>query len=163
MRGSGTYEFLAVGDRRWIKPDSGSLPSLGGGAGGRALPPGVAGDYLAVPSGDQKLWAPFAQLCDLDRLLAQYDSLSSGLGVLTRTGTDRIDGVQAVKYHSAAAVDSDIYVAAEGTPYPVKIETLTGDGAGTVWFGGFDRPVEVSAPPAELVMDPSKLPSTDSA
>ncbi|MFD3981720.1 hypothetical protein ACFWR6_24295 [Streptomyces griseus] len=49
------------------------------------------------------------------------------------------------------------FVAAEGTPYPVRITLRNGDGEGTVDFSGFDRPVPAATPSADETVDVTAL------
>lgn len=49
------------------------------------------------------------------------------------------------------------YVAAEGTPYPVRITVRNAGEEGTVDFSGFDRPVSSATPPADETVDVTAL------
>ncbi|MFJ1702090.1 cupin domain-containing protein [Kitasatospora sp. NPDC088346] len=155
LAGRGSFEFVKAADRRWIRPSPEYWSYLARRQSGGAVPENAAGRYLAVHAGSQ-VAAGFESMCDLDRLRTRFGSLSSGLGTLTEAGTETVAGVRAVKYHSAGAEEKDIYLAADGTPYPVKVETLSGTDRGTVWFSAFDRPVTPTAPPADQVLDGAK-------
>ncbi|MDV5146232.1 hypothetical protein R1T08_19005 [Streptomyces sp. SBC-4] len=64
-----------------------------------------------------------------------------------------VDGRKALKLVKAGGEnETAVYIAAEGPPYILKIVMKGGDVSGTITYSHYDRPVEVTAPPAEDIV-----------
>ncbi|MFF8838412.1 hypothetical protein [Streptomyces sp. NPDC015130] len=93
-------------------------------------------------------------LCDPARPLAGFEHGRPGI---VRDGESTVDGRRALKLTDPGGGDdgtTTVHVAAEGTPYILRIVRTGGDEPGTVTFTHYDRPVEAKAPPAEDVVAP---------
>ena len=113
-------------------------------------------DHFAGPGAAERLrgsWlkqasarGPLQSLAPLTDLRELIDIALAGHGALSRGQATRIDGRSAV-----AVTDLDqggtLYVAATGIPYPLEI---TGAGAGSLVFDGWDEPASIN-PPASVV------------
>jgi hypothetical protein len=76
---------------------------------------------------------------------------------VTKGKPKTIDGKQAITLTSGTSSDEGaLYVATEGEPYPLRIESTKGEGK--VDFTGYGDPVKIEAPPSDLVVDVTKLP-----
>ncbi len=68
-----------------------------------------------------------------------------------------IAGTRAIALVSAGADGGKLYVATTGKPYPLQIIPTDPKESGQVTFSDFGKQVTVSPPPADLVIDVSKL------
>ncbi|ATL28321.1 hypothetical protein [Streptomyces formicae] len=87
--------------------------------------------------------------CDLDALLADF----KGGSVARRGGTTTVEGTPAIKLTESSGKDKyTIYVATEGKPYLLRIDTTTGGGKPeTLTFGDYDKPVKATPPTGDVV------------
>jgi hypothetical protein len=83
--------------------------------------------------------APFASLTNLDFVV---DTAVTSHGTLARKGTSTVDGRKVVAVGDLA-VGGTLYVAAQGTPYPLEARTPDG---GTITFDRWNQPVTLAAP-----------------
>ncbi|HYY10803.1 MAG TPA: hypothetical protein VE781_07675 [Kineosporiaceae bacterium] len=93
------------------------------------------------------------ELADPAKFTAQFFTLESGQKV--ELGTPKtVDGKQTVALViSGGKGGGTMYVSAEGTPYPLLIESAGGStDKGTVTFSEFDQPVDVQVPAAADVI-----------
>ncbi|WP_377269508.1 hypothetical protein [Peterkaempfera sp. SMS 1(5)a] len=146
MGSQGSMVVLESGGQVWIKPDEVFLKGMAGAEGAKLM----AGKYLKGASVKD-----MASLCDLDEFAKGITQ--GGSSKAAKAGVATVGGQRtAVIKVSEDGGMTTIYVAAEGTPYPVKM-VHTGSDSGTVLFSGFGEPVNVTVPPASLVIDSSKL------
>ncbi|MVO83272.1 hypothetical protein GPA10_00485 [Streptomyces sp. p1417] len=83
---------------------------------------------------------------------------NDNLNNLERKDDAEVDGKKtAVLTRKKGKETTTFYVAMEGKPYFLKVDNEGGDGAGTVTFSDYGKPVDVKAPPADQVVDPAKL------
>ncbi len=118
--------------------------------------PLVSGKWVLVPAGN-KDFAELASFADRDQFVGSLNSDSTGHAYASVPGRT-IDGIETVGIRDTTD-GSVLYVAKNGTPYPVQGESkdTSGSGGGTFAFGGWNAPVEVTAPPAGDVIDLSRL------
>jgi hypothetical protein len=83
--------------------------------------------------------APFASLTNLEYLV---DTALRSHGTLARKGTSTVDGRKVVAIGDLT-VGGTLYVAADGSPYPVEVHTPS---AGTIRFDRWNQPVTLTAP-----------------
>ena len=149
--GDGTAEVLATGGENWFRPDE---------AFWRQQAPDDA-DAIIAAVGDK--WvidsdANFAQFCDLEAFFDNIFKDEADGGAYKTTGTDEVDGQQVVKVEQSDEDGSSVgYVLVEGDHYLLKIERTEGDDPGKLEFSEFDEDVEVEAPGADEVVDPSTV------
>ncbi|MEU3608278.1 hypothetical protein AB0E83_22950 [Streptomyces sp. NPDC035033] len=122
----------------------------------------VEGRWLKIAPG-QTGSSDLSEVCDLDSLL-------DGLGDDRREGLTRgpdreVDGtpVATLVQKEPAGDGTDrtetttVSVAQEGKPYIRQVVRTGGDESGTVTLSDYDRPVKVTAPPADETVDLSRL------
>jgi hypothetical protein len=90
-------------------------------------------------------------LATYDRFI---DKALSPEGGLAETGTKTVRGLNVVGVVEKANNET-LYVAAEGEPYPVQVQSDTGRGA--LDFLDWNEPVDVQAPRPDQVVDLSKF------
>jgi hypothetical protein len=88
-------------------------------------------------------------LATFDRFI---DKALTPEGGLTKTETKTVRGLIGV---AEKANNETLYVATEGEPYPVQVQSDTGQGA--LDFLEWNKPVDVQAPPPDQVVDLSKF------
>jgi hypothetical protein len=115
----------------------------------------LTGKWLKTSLADPR-FAPLAEFTDLSKAA---DGILDPEGTARKGGRKTIAGTPAI-----ALVDSKeggaLYVATTGKPYPLRIEPKDAKDPkedGTMTFTDFGKKVAVPAPPAELVVDVSKL------
>jgi hypothetical protein len=148
VRGA-TLTMLRNGSNTYLKSDAAGWTKLGAGAGASLL----AGKWVKVASADPN----FAQLADftrLDKLAAMFlaDDLS-GAKVARAT----FGGKAVVKL---TGTDGTFLIAATGKPYPLKIvqvPTTASADSGSLEFSDFGKPVTLTEPPADQVLDTTGL------
>lgn len=97
-------------------------------------------------------------VCDLDEMLAGLDEEKVKRARLTRGEDTEIDGVPvAVLVKKKGRETTTAYVAREGKPYLLKVVRSDSGEPGTVTFSDYDKPVKVTAPPADEVVDLENL------
>ncbi|ELS53864.1 hypothetical protein [Streptomyces viridochromogenes] len=99
-----------------------------------------------------------ADFCDLDTVLGGaeglYSDASSGGGAVkvTRGRTTAVDGVPALARKAEEGKDRyTLYVATEGEPYPLRLDSASPDDLGTLTFSDFDVPVPAQAHTGDVV------------
>nr|WP_308117773.1 hypothetical protein [Streptomyces anatolicus] len=95
-----------------------------------------------------------AAFCDLDTVLADFKGVSS---VARRGGTTKVDGTPAIKLTETDGKEKyTLYVATEGKPYLLRVDTAKGGKVDTLKFRDYDKPVKATAPTGD-VLDMDKL------
>jgi hypothetical protein len=123
------------------------------GIGGTGAAELLSGKWLKAPITNKK-WAQLAELTDLSKAA---DGILEPDGPVTKGQPKAIDGKQAITLKSGTgAEEGALYIATEGEPYPLRIESTKDKGK--VDFTGYGEPVKVEAPPSDLVVDVTKLP-----
>ena len=122
-------------------------------------------DYLAPLAPGQNLAGKWVELPATHQAVANLlgvADLRTGLGgVLLPKGSVAFGPSKAVDGHPTVALvetsssgGGTVYVAADGTPYPLLIESAPGSDTGSsARFTEWDEPVTVTAPPAAQVID----------
>jgi hypothetical protein len=112
----------------------------------------LTGKWLKTSLADPR-FAPLAEFTDLSKAA---DGILDPEGTARKGARKTIAGTPAI-----ALLDSKdggaLYVATTGKPYPLRIEPKDPKEDGTMTFSDFGKKVAVPAPPAELVVDVSKL------
>jgi hypothetical protein len=148
VRGA-TLTLLRNGSSTYLKSDAAGWTQLGAGAGATML----AGKWVKVAGTDPD----FTQIADFTRL----DKLAALLLDDDMTGVK----VARTTYAGKPAVqlsdrEGSMLVAASGKPYPLRVTQLVtkaGADAGTITFSDFGKPVNLTEPPADEVLDTTGL------
>ncbi|GGP83671.1 hypothetical protein [Streptomyces sindenensis] len=158
MGDDGSVEIVKRGDDVWLKPDA-AFWNTHVPIGGSAFDAILDGRYMKASADDPRL-REMTEVCDLDtfRELITDNVGTADLDTLTKGAKTDVDGAPTVPVTRAEGGERlTAYVAAEGTPYPVRITVRSADGEGTVDFSGFDRPVPTATPPADETVDITAL------
>ncbi|MFH9136929.1 hypothetical protein [Streptomyces sp. NPDC017524] len=158
MGDDGSVEIVKRGDDVWLKPDAAfwknHVP-----IGGSAFDAILDGRYMKAEADDPRLLS-VTEVCDLDtyRELVTDNADTAERGTLTKGERTEVNGAPVVPVTRAEGNERlTAYVAAEGTPYPVRITVRDSDEEGTVDFAGFDRPVPTATPSADETVDVTAL------
>ncbi|WP_406307189.1 hypothetical protein OHA61_39360 [Streptomyces sp. NBC_00885] len=111
------------------------------------------GRWMKIPAGKAKR---MAEACDVDALFKKMgeDDLSG----VTKGPTTEVNGQKALTLtRKDGAETHTFYVATVGQPYFLKAVTEGGDEPGTLTFSDFNKPVAVTAPPADQIFDVDKV------
>lgn len=141
----GSLELLATPDTIYIKGDAKFNESYGG-QGGAAL---LEGKWLSIPA-DNPQATPFRGLVSLETF---FDGLLTPESTPTKVAPKDVNGVRSVGLKTDAGT---LWVATTGEPYPVAIEPAEGQ-QGSVTMTDWNAPVTITAPPADQVVDVTKL------
>ncbi|MEU2763903.1 MULTISPECIES: hypothetical protein [unclassified Streptomyces] len=158
MGDDGSVEIVKRGDDVWLKPDA-AFWNTHVPIGGSAFDAILDGRYMKTSADDPRL-LEVTGVCDLDtfRELMTDNAGAPDADGLTKGARTEVNGGPAVPVTRAEGGERlTVYVAAEGTPYPVRITVRGGGGEGTVDFSGFDRPVPTATPPADETVDITAL------
>jgi hypothetical protein len=155
MGSTGHFEIIKKGAKVWMKPDTAFWKTMGG-KNGAAAAELFKGRYLTGPMSDSNL-AGMSSFCSLDDMLKDIDEPDPTEKV-TKGSLTTVDGVPAITLHDVTSDSSgDFYVATEGVPYILKADMTEDDGPVLMTFSDFDAPVKAVAPPADEVIDMTKL------
>ncbi|OAR25011.1 hypothetical protein A8W25_20260 [Streptomyces sp. ERV7] len=99
------------------------------------------------------------QFCVLSQLVSGMDDDKSDRTGMTKGADTVVAGVPAVTLTKKKSDGSAVtmYVAKEGPAHLLKVAETGGDEPGTVTFSDYDKPVTITPPPADQVMDMEKL------
>jgi hypothetical protein len=100
----------------------------------------LQGKWLKAPESAGE-FASLKQLTDLGTLI---NGVLGSHGKLAKAGTSTVNGQQAVGVKDVEK-GGTLYVAANGTPYPLQVRKGSG-GEGTVSFDRWNQPVSIQAP-----------------
>lgn len=155
MGGVGQIELISTGGRQWLKANREFWENVAAseGAADKEAVDLLEGRYLTGFADDPD-YSEMFEICDLRQLTEETVSEEPGAtatyalgpagevrGVRTISVTENLDGEETV-----------IHVAAEGTPYPLRLEMKGAEG-GRLDFTDFDKPFTVTPPPAAEVID----------
>ncbi|MFD9562683.1 hypothetical protein [Streptomyces sp. NPDC059994] len=99
------------------------------------------------------------QFCVLSELVAGMDDDKDDRTGMTKGADTVVAGVRAVTLTKKKSDGSAVtmYVAKQGPARLLKVAETGGDEPGTVTFSDYDKPVTITPPPADQVMDLEKL------
>jgi len=125
------------------------------GNGGETAAQLLAGKWLKTPLADRR----FAGLSELTDLKKAATGILDPDGTITKGAQKTVNGVPCVGLVSSGKDGGTLWVATTGQPYPVRIEPSTQSAeSGALDFSEYGESVTVGPPPAEQVVDVSKLP-----
>jgi len=141
-----TLEILRIGQKGYLKGDEAFWRGQTGNAEAGKL---LKGKYLAFPTThpEFKDLASFTDMQAIGGQLAEATKVKKG-------SRKTIRGIQAIGLVESGADGSILYVALQGKPYPLR--SVPNEG-GSVDYLDYGKPVTLTTPPAELVIDISKL------
>ncbi|MFB7937184.1 hypothetical protein [Streptomyces sp. NPDC056049] len=117
----------------------------------------VKGRWLKIAPG-QAGSGDLSEVCDLDTLLDDLGRDEEDREGLTRGPDREVDGTPvATLVKKDGDETTTVSVAQEGEPYIREVVRTGGDEPGTMTLSAFDRPVKVTAPPADETVDLSRL------
>ncbi|GAA2774514.1 hypothetical protein [Kitasatospora cinereorecta] len=147
----GEVEVRHTGSHTWIKPDARFWTSIaaeqGAGSSGQAVAEVFKGRYLTGGEDDANL-KEVSEMCGLIEGITDGDLAPDAV----KAGTGTVNGTRTVNLQTTDGdgTHSTLYIAAEGEPYVVRMESPE---QGRVDFSAFDVPFTVQAPPADAVID----------
>lgn len=151
MGGKGTAELIKTGDLVYLKFDEALLREQSKGeskADTDAVVAMLAGKWTKTKAtgADAK---EFGDFCDLTKVLGGAEDTSSDAD---RGRTTTVDGTPALTLHEKDGKDRyTLYVATEGKPYLLQIDSTAGADQGSVTFSDFDKPVPAQKPAGEIL------------
>ncbi|MER6343405.1 hypothetical protein ACWC10_02970 [Streptomyces sp. NPDC001595] len=90
-----------------------------------------------------------AAFCDLDELLGGAEDTDSDA---QRGKTTTVDGTPAIVLHEKDGKDRyTLYVATEGKPYLLRLDSRTAGDRGSLVFSDYDKPVDTKKPSGEIL------------
>jgi hypothetical protein len=147
IKGEGTFSLLKIGKTVWIKPDNQFWKY----AAGSSLTPAVmqilAGKYIKPSAKDSSLGS-LGAFCNPSQFAA-FVGQASGL---SKDGTTTITGQPALRIKDADG-SGVLYVTISARPELLRVD---GGSNGRLTFGGYNRPLRLTPPPASETLDGAK-------
>jgi len=148
IKGEGTFFLLKIGKTLWIKPDNQFWKY----AAGSSLTPAVmqilAGKYIK-PSGKDSSLGSLGAFCNPGQFAAAFVGQASGL---SKDGTTTITGQPALRIKDNG--DSGVvYITVSARPEFLRVD---GGSSGRLTFGGYNKPLRLTPPPARQTLDGAK-------
>ncbi|MFE5792366.1 hypothetical protein ACFQ8C_07270 [Streptomyces sp. NPDC056503] len=117
----------------------------------------VKGRWLKIAPG-QAGSADLGEICDLDSLLDDLDQDKDDRAGLRRGPDREVDHTPvATLVKKESGETTTVSVAQEGKPYIRQVVRTGGEEPGSMTLSEYDRPVDVTAPPADETVDLSRL------
>ncbi|WP_367322591.1 hypothetical protein [Streptomyces sp. HUAS ZL42] len=161
MGGQGKADLIKTGDTVYMKYDEAFLRAQSKGeskADTDAVVAMLAGKWakMSAKGEDAK---DIASFCDLDTVLEGPEGVGSDAtddsteaATVSRGRTTTVDGTPALVLNAREGKDRyTLYVATEGEPYLLRLDSTAADDAGTLTFSDYDEPVPAQKPTGEIV------------
>lgn len=151
MGGQGKADLIKVGDTVYLKYDEAFLRAQSKGEKKSDVDAAVdmlAGKWtkMSAKGEDAKEIAGF---CDLDTVLGDTDDADSNA---SRGKTTTVDGAPAITLNERDGKDRyTLYVATEGKPYLLRVDSTSTSDPGTLTFSAYDEPVPAKKPGGEIL------------
>ncbi|MFK4103521.1 hypothetical protein ACI2L1_26260 [Streptomyces sp. NPDC019531] len=151
MGGKGKAELIKTGDIVYMKFDEAFLREQSEGESKSDTDAAVAmlaGKWTKTKAtgADAK---EFEGFCDLGAVLDGAEDTNSDA---SRGKTTTVDGAQAITLHEKDGKDRyTLYIATEGKPYLLRIDSTAGADQGSVTFSDFGEPVPAQKPTGEIL------------
>ncbi|MEG3627160.1 hypothetical protein [Streptomyces poriticola] len=151
MEGEGRADLIKTGDTLYLKYDERFLRAQSEGepaAETDAVVDLLAGKWtrMSATGRDAEEMAGF---CDLDSVLGEVRGAGSDAG---RGETTTVGGVPAIVLHERDGRDRyTLYVATEGEPYLLRVDSTSAADPGSVTFEAYDEPVPARRPAGEIL------------
>jgi hypothetical protein len=151
MGGKGKADLIKTGDVVYMKFDETLLREQGEGE--SKADTDAAVDMLAGKWTKSKTTGAdakeFEGFCDLGAVL---DGAEDGNSDASRGKTATVDGAPAITLHEKDGKERyTLYVATEGKPYLLRIDSTAGADQGSVTFSDFDEPVPAQKPAGKIL------------
>ncbi|MES5822000.1 hypothetical protein [Streptomyces sp. RG80] len=149
--GQGKADLIKVGDTVYMKYDEAFLRAQSKGEKKSDVDAGVAllaGKWtkMSAKGEDAK---DIASFCDLDTVLGEADDADSDA---SRGKATTVDGTPAITLHERDGKDRyTLYVATEGKPYLLRVDSASASDPGTLTFSEYDKPVPAQKPSGEIL------------
>ncbi|MFD4875201.1 hypothetical protein ACFWOB_17815 [Streptomyces sp. NPDC058420] len=151
MGGKGKADLIKTGDTVYMKYDEAFLRAQSDGeskADTDAVVDMMAGKWTKM-SAKGKDAKDIASFCDLNSVLGSAKDANSDA---TRGKTTTVDGVPAIILHEKDGKDSyTLYVATQGKPYVLRIDSHSAKDPGTLTFGEYEKPVPAKKPVGKIL------------
>jgi hypothetical protein len=146
-----TIELLRIGRTVYLKGSAAFWRSIGGNPAAELL----KGRYLKMPASTRE-FAEVASFTDLEKSAAE---LLAPDGEISKSGRTTIRGMAAIGLKDPTNGGGTLYIALRGEPYPLRVAPDKGktDDVGSLDFLDYGVPVALTQPPADQVVDVSKL------
>ncbi|MET7702338.1 MULTISPECIES: hypothetical protein [unclassified Streptomyces] len=156
LDGQGKADLIKTADTLYMKYDAEFLRGQGKGDSKEDTDAAVemlSGKWtkMSATGSDGKDVATF---CDLDTVLADAKDVNSDA---TRGRTTTVGGIPAIILHEKDGKESyTLYVATEGKPYLLRVDSKSAKDPGTLTFTDYNKPVPADAPRGKI-LDLDKL------
>ncbi|MFF6985096.1 hypothetical protein [Streptomyces sp. NPDC010273] len=151
MGGKGKADLIKTGDTVYMKYDEAFLRAQSDGeskADTDAVVAMMAGKWTKM-SAKGKDAKDIASFCDLNSVLGSAKDANSDA---TRGRTTTVDGTPAIILHEKDGKDSyTLYVATQGKPYVLRIDSHSAKDPGTLTFGEYEKPVPAKKPAGKIL------------
>ncbi|MER7926285.1 hypothetical protein ABTY96_24590 [Streptomyces sp. NPDC096057] len=151
MGGKGKADLIKTGETIYMKYDEAFLRAQSDGeskADTDAVVEMMAGKWTKM-SAKGKDAKDIASFCDLNSILG---GAKDGNSDATRGKTTTVDGTPAIILHEKDGKDSyTLYVATEGKPYVLRIDSHSAKDPATLTFGEYEKPVPAKKPAGKIL------------
>lgn len=151
LRGKGKADMIKTGDTIYMKYDEAFLRAQSDGeskADTDAVVDMMAGKWtkMSAKGADAK---DIASFCDLKSVLGGAEDSNSDA---TRGKTTTVDGTPAITLREKDGKDIyTLYVATEGKPYVLRIDSASAKDPGTLTFSEYEKPVPATKPAGKIL------------
>ncbi|MFF7053610.1 hypothetical protein ACFY94_35170 [Streptomyces griseorubiginosus] len=151
MGGKGQVDLIKTGDLVYMKFDEALLREQSKGepkADTDAAVAMLAGKWTKTKATGAN-GKEFGDFCDLTKVLGGAEDTASDA---SRGKTTTVDGAPAITLHEKDGKDRyTLYVATEGKPYLLRVDSTAGADQGSVAFSDFDKPVPAQKPAGDIL------------
>lgn len=153
----GSVQVIKRGNEVWVRPDQQFWKSQVSSTAARAITR-VLGDRYVRGNVHDALLKRAARFCDLDTFDREIKGASTGANALHKGKPTTVSGTRTVPLTGRRDARSvSLWVAAEGTPYPLKATAQDSHRTVTTTLDAFNRPVPSATPSAGDSVDVAKL------
>jgi hypothetical protein len=137
-------EIRRVGLVLYEKATKGYLTANGASASAAAS---VANKWLSVPASDKSDYAALEEFLYVKKFISGLTPTRS-VGKVTGATRTSLGGKPVYEIHGTfRGAKATVYVAAQGTPYVIRLVQPSGSDQGTIYFSNYGQPVNVQIPP----------------
>jgi hypothetical protein len=139
-----TLEIRRVGSMIYEKANKGYLKENGASS---SVAASVANKWLSVPASEKSEYASLGGFLNAKQFIAGLTP-KGYIGKVTGASRTTLAGKPVYKVQGTfSGTKATVYVAAQATPYVVRIVQPTGSDHGTIYFSNYGQPVNVQTPP----------------
>ncbi|MGW1028070.1 hypothetical protein ACWD4J_31020 [Streptomyces sp. NPDC002577] len=157
FRDGGGVTLVKHGSEVWLKGDAAYWKAQISGSRGERVAELFKNSYIHGTTSDSPM-KNLAGVCNLQQIQQEAVKETRNATNLRKGDPTTVDGMRTIPVLSTrSGATHTVYVATEGTPYPLKM-TKQGHGADvTATFGNYNKPVPSQTPSANESVDVSKL------